>query len=198
MSPATDPETLAPDDLTTYRIGQIMRETVRMESTLRELHARLQDVPYDRLKEPKGRFSDLIEDVRIGLGRLDDFPLAEEAGAMLAAAADVYRERNRFAHDVHLHASDARVIRVRLAYSARGRRRSEISTGTLGDVLRQIRAVTTHIIVTSQLAAVWLPREQEPFEPKESPYVSRLVGVVRTTPLTSVVAETLPPGSSGQ
>jgi len=160
-----------------------MRETVRMEATIRDLHARLQNVPYDRLKEPRGKFPDLIEDVRIGLGKLDDFPLSQEVSTTLAAAADVYRERNRFAHDVHVHASDGLVVRLRLAYTARGRRRSEMSTGTLGDVLQQIRAVTTHVVAINQLAAVWLPRELEPFEPKESLYVSRLVRLVRSMPL---------------
>lgn len=196
MSNPVDPETLSPDDLTTFRIGQIMRATVRMESTLRELHARLQDVPYADLKEPTtDKFATLVSEVRNRLCDLSGFPITSEALETLDAATAIYRERNRFAHDVHIQAADDSIRRIRLAYSASKRRPTDIPTGTLREALDQIRAVTTRIVVTSQLAAVWLPRESEPLESKDGWYAERLVTTMRQTSLTPTVAAPLPPGT---
>lgn len=183
-----DPESLSPEDLTTFRIGQIMRATVRMEATLRELHARLQNVPYAKLREPaKDTFSVLVSEVRASIERLLDFPITSEALETLDAATAIYRERNRFAHDVHIQASDDNLRRIRLAYAPSKRRGTDIATGSLRDVLAQTSAVTTRIIVTSQVAAVWLPRESEPQEPRDGWYVDRLVATMRQTSLTPSV-----------
>lgn len=183
MSNAVDPEMLAPDDLTTFRIGQIMRATVRMESTLRELHARLQDISYSLLKEPKTSFAALVTEVRISLDKLIDFPITSEALETLDASTAIYRQRNRYAHDVHIQATADSIRRISLAYSASKRQPTDISTETLREALEQTRAVTTRIIVTSQLAAVWLPREPEPRERKDGQYVDRLVSTMRLTSL---------------
>lgn len=185
MDDAADPETLSPEDLTTFRIGQIMRDTVKMEAILRELHARLQNVPYAELREPaKDTFSVLVSEVRAGLESLLDFPITTEALETLDAATAVYRERNRFAHDVHIQASDDSLRRIRLAYAPAKRRGLDIPTGSLRDALAQTRAVTSRIVVTSQLAAVWLPQELEPRESKTGWYVDRLVATMRQISLT--------------
>lgn len=89
---------LAADQRATFRIGQIVRLSVAMERTAREVHARLQRVPPSDLQPGHHLFAPLLVETRKAL-EASDFALAPDALLLLDDVSDIYRQRNRFVHD---------------------------------------------------------------------------------------------------
>lgn len=99
-----DLSSLSVDHRATFRVGQIVRFTVVMERTLRDVHARLQAVPPNQLRSGPDGFQSLCSETRRYL-RESGFLHADAADAALEDIRTIYRERNRFAHD-HLLPTD--------------------------------------------------------------------------------------------
>lgn len=89
---------LTRDQRATFRVGQIVRLSVVMESTAHDIHALLQDGWPDDVRPGPQSFSALKSEIRDMLRRRK-FPLLDDAGQALEEVYDVYRERNRYAHD---------------------------------------------------------------------------------------------------
>lgn len=99
-----DLNSLSVDHRATFRVGQIVRLTVVMERTLRDVHARLQAVRPDELRNGPDAFGALAKETETYL-RMAGFPSAGLAHSALLDIRRIYGERNRFAHD-HLLVTD--------------------------------------------------------------------------------------------
>lgn len=85
------------DHQATFWIGQMARESVRMERLLISIGRKLQGEAAPQ--SSTGGFQRQARDVRMGLRGLTDFEFAAESEDAVAHAARSYRIRNRFVHD---------------------------------------------------------------------------------------------------
>lgn len=94
-----DISTLSMDQRATFRIGQIVRLTVVMEQTAREAHVRLQDGGSRSATAGPWQFEKLVRQMQALLSQ-SGLSFALTAQRALDDVYEVYRERNRFVHDV--------------------------------------------------------------------------------------------------
>lgn len=152
---------LTPDDQVTFRVGQVVRETVRLEHDLRGLHARLQllDTPDpDSVEEGHPHFRLLVADTEIRLRNASGFPYLQEGLAVLALARAVYDERNRFVHDSLVPAGGPTWLRTRLVGKS-GVKPGDFVEFSLDEIVEYTRTIlrTTWMVDALDVTlAVWM------------------------------------------
>lgn len=90
---------LSTDQRATFRIGQIVRFSVIMEQTTRDVHAFLHKPHLTKNKRGPRPFAQLVEATQT-LIATSGLPFAQTAHRALDDVYSVYAERNRFVHDL--------------------------------------------------------------------------------------------------
>lgn len=109
-----DLSSLTPDHQATFRIGQMMRLTVLMEQTARGSLEHIHLVSGERLAHKQG-FQNIIGQLRETLAATEKLqPVLAIAEPALDVVSDVYRRRNRFAHDLLFRNNDDQWTQIRL------------------------------------------------------------------------------------
>jgi hypothetical protein len=156
-----DLSSLSIDHRATFRVGQIMRLTVVMERTLRDVHARLQAVPPNQLRNGPDGFGALCSETQSYL-RLSGFPNAGAADAALEDIRTTYRERNRFAHDHLLPSDRGQWDRLSLENTLPLKHVKQVDEEALRDAVLDVIRAQWRLHALDNLVAHWQGASGEP------------------------------------
>lgn len=161
-----DLTSLTMDHRATFRIGQVVRLSVVMERTARDVHARLQNATTDNRKDGPQRFPSLVSEIREQL-RDGRFPYAKTADRALEQVERTYRERNRFAHD-HLIQVDLELwSRMSLENIAPPKHQKDLDEASLRDAVLDVVVAQWRLHALDILVGRWIANEPETREAAE-------------------------------
>ena len=149
-----DLSSLTADHRATFRIGQVVRLTVVMERTLRDIHARLQAVQSDKLRDGPESFGSLCSETARYI-EASGFEGSGAAGVALEEIRIIYRERNRFAHDYLLPTDVDRWDRMSLENTIPPKHVKQIDEESLRDAVLDIVRAQWRLHALDILIAEW-------------------------------------------
>ena len=155
------------DDQATFRIGQIARESVHMESVARAIHGRIRDAR-PGTQGPPDTFASLVGAIRGLIRALDGFAWTRQAEAALTEAKTAYRERNRYVHDILAHGFEGVWIRSDVRDLQAVRPVVELSADDLADAVTALQRCTWRLtgleaMLAQHLDASTAPRDYVDF-----------------------------------
>lgn len=149
-----DLSSISVDHRATFRVGQIVRLTVVMERTLRDVHARLQGVPPNQLRNGPDGFQSLCSETK-RLVRESGFPHAKAADVALEDIRTIYGERNRFAHDHLLPPDRGQWDRLSLENTLPLKHVKRVDEQALRDAVLDVIRAQWRLHALDNLVALW-------------------------------------------
>lgn len=150
-----DLSSLTPDQQATFRVGQIVRLCVVMERTARDVHARLQRVAREDLRDGPDGFGALIAEIKRQLEQAG-FPQADSATSALSTVYSTYSERNRYAHDLLVQSDFERWERMSLDNVMPLRHQKTVDADALREAVLDVVSAQWLLFALDAIVGEWL------------------------------------------
>lgn len=150
-----DLSSLTPDQRATFYIGQIVRLCVAMEGIARDVHARLQEVAPEDLRDGPDGFGALVAEIERQLEQAE-FPETDAAKRALDTVRRTYKERNRYAHDRLVQSDFEKWERMSLNNTVPLRHRKSVDTDSLREAVLEVVSARWLLYALDFIVADWL------------------------------------------
>lgn len=150
-----DLSSLTPDQRATFRVGQVVRLCVVMERTARGVHARLQRVAPEELRNGPDGFGALVAEIKRQLEQTD-FPQTDSAKSALDSVYSTYKERNRYAHDLLMQSDFEKWERMSLDNTMPVRHRKSVDPDILREAVLDVVAAQWLLYALDAVVGEWL------------------------------------------